>query len=569
MVKNNKESRVYKVKKIEMNEFKEELQKLEVLDKEWQDKLLMVARLYKSMGYGLKNIDNEEEELEKINRHITEILGKISSPNLVDFYQFKTLENLTSIFKMYKNSIMPQMIEKVFFYQNIDNNCSRNVSENIENVFSDVSLSVIERLYSNKELRKKISEFLIKRYGKEILGRLYSEKLEPLKEDFYYFYKEVPEYKDVIEKVFIEEIARYEKEKSKKIRVGLMERIKNINQFFYDCGYLEKVKNMHNNAMKKMGLDFLGVTMQEDKEKFNVCNLMSEKYLGQFDTSELFLLSAFYTNRFEKVYESLQDGMYLQLKLKTFYDTVDAGEVPRKIEDADARIVLKQKRFMEMLSRDKMQKIKVDVNEGKIPEDEDFLEIPKEQEKKYADVYREYFSRYIHEDENDFAVDYSFIFWNRMHSYVLYSLKDFSIESFLYILSRNKTKINFGIVKENRKKVNEYGEQQILIGVDYKELSTIMLHFPEESFHEFLEEAFPDKNFPEYLGNEDFYFRGNPIKTYVAYKYTKAEKQKIKILYDTMDKKSELYPYIRHLYWNIHPAKNPLNNKKKNSEIDI
>ena len=95
-----------------------------------------------------------------------------------------------------------------------------------------------------------------------------------------------------------------------------------------------------------------------------------------------------------------------------------------------------------------------------------------------------------------------------------------------------------------------------------------MLHFPERDFKEFVNQFFSDKKFPNYYGNEDFEFRTQPIKTHIAYKYTKAQKQQIKKLYETMDKKNSIYPYVRHLYWNIHPSQNPLNSKKK-KDIEI
>ena len=51
-------------------------------------------------------------------------------------------------------------------------------------------------------------------------------------------------------------------------------------------------------------------------------------------------------------------------------------------------------------------------------------------------------------------------------------------------------------------------------------------------------------------------------------KLTKTQKQKVKKLYETMDKDDPRYALISHIYCNIHPAQNPLNSKKK-KDIEI
>ena len=259
---------------------------------------------------------------------------------------------------------------------------------------------------------------------------------------------------------------------------------------------------------------------------------------------------------------------FLHSKLDMFFETVEYGEIPRKIDLDEIKTIMKQKSFLDSLSRSDFLALKNRVENGGDFEVEELSNVPEEFIEKYSEEYTEYFDRYVPTSENDFQRDYQLNFFDKMSSYLMYKLKDFSIESFLYTLSDNQSKVNFGLVNEERKKVNKYGEKQVLIGVDLKEFTTIMLHFPERDFKEFVNQFFSDKKFPNYYGNEDFEFRTQPIKTHIAYKYTKAQKQQIKKLYETMDKKNSIYPYVRHLYWNIHPSQNPLNSKKK-KDIEI
>lgn len=551
---------------LDVEKFKEELSGIKVNEKNWNENIKMVMKLCKSLGNEEKIKADPRKGFEMICSYIGKVLEGVVKPDIVDFYQYKTLENLSKILKQDDGYITRVMMRKVFCNsQAPDEQCFKNVEKNIEKVYTELGAPVIEIVSKREGFKCEFLQFMKEKYGENIRERLAessSQNAEPISADFYYFYEASPKFKKIIEKTFIEEIEKYKKSMAMELKYGLINRIKTIVTFFDKCGYLDEIIEINNKSMKNMGLDFLEVKKEEDKEKFNIMDLTSEKYLEQFDTGELFILGAYYSNRFEKVMGNVLDGMYLQKKFDIFYETFVDGEIPRKFDADDAKSILRQKRFLDILANKKLEKMKEEVELGNDPKEEDFNNVPEEFVQKYAKVYKEYFDRYISNSQNKFEKDYQFGFFGRMTSYVMYALKDFSIESFLYTLAENKSKINFGIVKENRTKYNEYGEKQVLIGVDAKEFTSIMLHLPEKSFENFDKIFFSENDFPSYVGNEDLYFRSAPIKTHIAYKYTKTQKQKIKKLYDTMDKKNQIYPYVRHVYWNIHPAKNPLNNKK-------
>lgn len=534
--------------------------------------MMMVTKMYKAMGYKLRDIRSTEDALETVRAAVAGMLEKISSPAIDDFYKYKTLEYLSERLRKDDGRLTKNMLDKIFCKKELPEDfCSRNLEENIENVYSDVALPVITKLSKQENFTNCFTTFMTENYEPEELIKILSDTSDsavPLSAYFFEFYKREPMHRKHIEKAFMDEIIAYEKNMARNIKEGLISRIQTIIIFFESCGYLKKIVDINNKAMENAGLDFLKVTITEDKQKFNVMNLASERYMSQFDMNELFVLGAYYTNRLEKVVDNLFDGIFLQSKFDVFYETFEYGELPRKIDLYDVKTIMKQKSFLDSLSRNDFSALKYKVESGGDFEEEELSSVPPEFIEKYSKAYAEYFNRYIPMSNNNFEDDYRYNFFDKISSYLMYSLKDFSIESFLYTLSDNQSKVNFGLVNEERKKVNEYGEKQVLIGVDLKEFTTIMLHFPERDFKEFVNQFFADKKFPNYYGNEDFEFRTQPIKTHIAYKYTKAQKQQIKKLYETMDKKNMIYPYVRHLYWNIHPSQNPLNSKKK-KDIEI
>lgn len=539
----------------------------------WEDNIMMVAKFYKALGYKLKDIKSTNNGLEPVVGAIAGMLERISTPTIEDFYEYKTLEYLAEQLKKDSSTITGSMLERMLGDKKAPEieNCSKDLEKNIERVYKGVALSAMSKLSKQEKFNTYFQTFWAENHETDEVVKAITEILSGTEFNPSYFfemYRKKPEYRCAIEKAFKDEILAYEKKKAANIRKSLTSRIQTIIIFFKSCGYLDRIVDTNNKAMENAGLDFLKVTTEEDKQKFNVMNLASDRYIGLFDMNELFVLCAYYTNRLEKVVDNFFDGVFLHSKLDMFYETVEYGEIPRKIDLDDIKTIMKQKSFLDSLSRSDFLALKNRVENGGDFEVEELSNVPEEFIEKYSEVYTEYFDRYVPTSENDFQRDYQLNFFDKMSSYLMYKLKDFSIESFLYTLSDNQSKVNFGLVNEERKKVNEYGEKQVLIGVDLKEFTTIMLHFPERDFKEFVNQFFSDKKFPNYYGNEDFELRTQPIKTHIAYKYTKAQKQQIKKLYETMDKKNSIYPYVRHLYWNIHPSQNPLNSKKK-KDIEI
>lgn len=556
---------------ISEEEFRKQLNELRVNDGNWEDNIMMIAKLYKALGYELRDMQDTEHGLHLVRVYIANMLQNMGEPTISQFYKYKTFEYLVEELKSNNRTITPTMIERVFSKKSVDNDYPlENLDKSIEDVYMHIAPLVLKKVSQQENFTKSFATFMTQKYTPKEVKEILSDTQDsstPLSSYFFEFYKCEPAYRKYIEDAFADEIKKAEKMLSNYIKKALINKIQTTIKFFKSCGYLDKIVDINNNFMAKMGLDFLKVTTKEDKEKFNVMNLTSDNYLNQFDMNELFVLGAFYANRLEKVMNNLCEGMFLQRKLDILYETVEYGELPRRMDVDDIRIILKQQAFLDSLSRDYFFDLKFKAEDERKFSEKEVLCIPKEFLEKYSDIYNEYFARFIPNSKNNFEKDYMQNYFSRLSSYLMYASKDFSIESFLYTLSDKKSKINFGIVEEEIKKKNEYGEKQVLIGIDLKEFTTIMLHFPEKDFKEFVARFFASRKFPKYYGNEDLEFRTQPIKTHIAYKFTKAQKQQIKKLYETMDKKNILYPYVRHLYWNIHPAQNPLNSKKKDIEI--
>ena len=74
------------------------------------------------------------------------------------------------------------------------------------------------------------------------------------------------------------------------------------------------------------------------------------------------------------------------------------------------------------------------------------------------------------------------------------------------------------------------------------------------------------------MGATDFLVNGIDVKPQIIFKFTKKQKQAIKKMMDELrktDPDSVMCRFIEHMYENIHPNKNPLNNKKKQTLDEI
>lgn len=558
---------------MKLEEFKQKLSKIEVFDTRWKDKMMSVVNLYKALGFGVKDILNNKNILfDEVHSHVVGLLDNIIDPTTEKFYIHMLMQREIKNVAKIQAKLTPEYINRVMLGDFENKGIDINDEEAfLERKYGTLALRAAKLLTRNSDFSVKMLNYLLENHDikskKDFIENMTQTQNGAIKCVCDFITRDASA-KKAFESVFIKLMQDEEKEMRLDIRNGLVNRITKITNFFNQCGYLEEIMQINNSAMEKFAIP-MKVSMEDNNADFNLMNLLNPAYYEQFSTEELFVFSAFYCNRLEKIVENINDGIYLQHKLGTFYDCVDYGEIPRNIGASDAIVVLKQKYFMEELSKGKFKNFKD--SEFKEGDTIDFSYVPEEYIREYENVYSEYFDRYIRGNENSFVEDYRFAFIDRSISYCMYNLKDFSIESLLYTLSQNQSKINFGLIKERRSIKNEYGEEQVLIGVDYKEFPTIRLHFPKKDFDEFVERFFPNGDFPEYIGNEDFSINETEIKTSILYKFTKKQKQAIKKemeLEKDSNRESNRYKFLRHMYENIHPNQNKLNKKTKNNNLD-
>lgn len=556
---------------MKIEEFKEELSNIDVADSRWKNKMMTVTKLYKSLGYELKDaIDEEKALLHNVYFYASSLLEGIIQPTVETFYMHVLLQNEVLNKKNIEEKLTSDRILKM--YENRNKPVSMESDEEFLNyIYNDIGVSCMSTLIKNQGFIAHFVEYLNSECEITSITSFLADMTKEGKDTLKYVFDYVANNetaKKAFKTIFISEIMEYEKNSRLDIKESLIKRITTITNFLNQCGYLDEVMETNNSLMNQFDIP-MKVSKEENKIDFNINNLISKEYYKQFDTEELFVLSAFYTNRLEKIMENINDGIYLHLKLGTFYDSIAYDEIPEKIDSRDAKVVLKQKYFLENLSREEFKNLKNSVTNETTSDDLNFGVVPESLVSEYKKVYNEYFDRYMPKANNDFENDYRFTFMNKSVAYCMYALKDFSIESLLYTLSQNKSKINFGLIKENRVKRNEYGEEQVLIGVDYKEFPTMRIHFPKVDYDEFVSEFFPDGDFPEYIGNGDFNVNGTEIKTQLLYKFAKKQKQALKKRMEEEYKKdpnSDIYKFLRHIYENIHPKQNKLNKKSDQSD---
>lgn len=543
-----------------IEEFRGELKGIDGYEGEWKKYMQMAVNLYKSLGFKTKDVE-DNSALKISYNYASGILENIIHPDMQDFYRYIYAKEASENPSQIKSILNSEKTKELLFVKSKKNDLENaDIDTFMEELYASVGEIVSSILIKKTSF---LSDFM-KKYGEKYkdtyLGGL-GLNISEIKEELYEFYLNSPDYKKFTEKTFIEEMKKVSKEAEKIMKDGLIYRILVITDFFERTGYLEDIAGVNNSVMQKRGIEPLMVSLTEEKGKFNVKNLLKQEYFRQFSMEELFLFAAHYTNRFEKKFDDLSIGVFLHEKLGTFYHMVEYDELPSKITSDDARVALKQREFLE-------KKVEVKVKEFLESKDQDSIdlfEVPEEYLKNYEDIYKKYYDIYLPKsnNKNNLTDDYRFIILNQGILQGLYEIKGVSLKAVLYMLAKNKSKFNYGIIREKRKIKNRYGQKQISVGIDCKGFPPIRLHIPEDEYKEYIEEFFDGEEFGDYIGNEDFDINGIEMRTHLLYKYTKDQNKGIKKLYDSLAENSPIFKYVRHIYENIHPSQNPLNTKKE------
>lgn len=542
-----------------IDEFREEFKEISVYEGEWKKYMEMAVNLFKSLGLKTKDV-KDDSALQVSYFYVSELLENILHPDMQDFYRYINTLNECSNPSRIKEVLNSEKVRDLIFGLKKKKEVDENVDNFMEELYESIGSIISSKLIRNTSFLSDCIKVHGQKY-KDLYNGGLSLNISGIKDELYEFYLNSPDYKKFVEKSFVEEMKRTAKEAEKIMKEGLTYRILVITDFFNKTGYLEEIVETNNSIMQKRGLEPLMVSMQDEKGKFNVMNLLNPEYFKQFTMEELFLFAAHYTNRFEKKVDDLSIGVFLHKKLGTFYDMVEYGELPSKISLDDVKLALRQKAFLDKKAEEKFKEFKT----AEDVDDIDLSEVPAEYIKDYAEVYQKYFNMYLpkNSEENDFVKDYRFIFLNQGLLHCLYEIKGFSLKSVLYTLAQSNSKFNYGIIKEERKIRNKYGEKQLGLGIDYKGCTPLRLHYPEKDVIQFVKEFFDGKELRNYIGNEDFNINGNEIRTHLFYKYTKDQNKGIKKLYESLTEKSPIFKFVRHIYENMHPSQNPLNTKKE------
>ena len=483
----------------------------------------------------------------------------------------------------------------------------------------DLADSVYEDLMNHKTGNRLLNE-------EAQLSLKYKKVVSLLIHELENYYQDKPEYRDVIISNYHKALQESLRIRENRIKSDSIYRITNVIEFLGYTGYLDEIVAQNNERALKYGLypyllsitendnvdhlvpkgkldaiahktsavraddyalfsafcllnpDWKNKTMEEQanmtikKACFPIQKLLDEKYYQDFSVEELLVCSAFYINRLEKISERLMRGAFLHDKLNTLYDSVETGEIPDSASDRMPD-VLKQRSFMLDLVKDKFVEVWkstgfvvdswIDPEAEKRVREQEIAMVPNEIEEKYQEVYQKYFSVYLKDVKHDLTDDYIYFFKVRNLSQILYIIKDMSLESLMMMFASGKSKTNFGLIPEEQETVNEYGEPQVLLGIDCENMPTVRLHYPKSEFERVKEEYYGDKEFPIYFRPNDLKIGEKEMTTPLVYKFTKGAKQLHHKMYSGMSKDALTYNLMRRTYWNMHPNQSPLNSSKK------
>lgn len=462
-----------------------------------------------------RNVNNFMYSLSKFKEKHPEL----SSQEAAELYKDKNIEFLNTLLQ--RNSVRSDTfrltaIDELLDSQSAFLSCYNEVLRNIrdgkvtldtkDNLFFSLNReeckrihvldSIITARHQKREFLKSLTltewqydKFDLKKYIKDHPGQLDKETIKVLQ-----FYK-----KSEFERVIIN-TKEFKEAFVEKIRKNYVDTITDYYTHFKEMGYIEKYLSNHLSTFPKE----LGINETELDEFFDKENLSS------LPLANLSALYAFYSNRYTKELQNLEDGMFVISKGFSADELLKSEMPSEEIPHMNKRALIREKEFLTDLS-DRIlsgEYAKANSKQNVEKNKQSFFSSTVDL-RKYEKENQEY-QRIFGKRENEFFKTLSQIFSLRNYTRNEYKLKDYSLLATLSTIASSKSVTNWGIILDDEYQDNNF----YLLGFDIQGLNMpLRLHIPKDMIEDFSREYLKTEFFPLYDGDSDFRYNFKKVST--------------------------------------------------------
>lgn len=287
-------------------------------------------------------------------------------------------------------------------------------------------------------------------------------------------------------------------------------------------------------------------------------------------------MCAFYSNRFAKIVDGINQSIYLSKKLGLFDDIINGKEFTLKANDEEIKKILAQREFLITISdkiiREKQKKDEEFTNNiiGELIKSEKSSTTLDTALKKYKTYYNSYYNTFwLSKFDNDIVEDLETAFLGSVDKINLYDIKNSGLETALATFAdeennKKSKNVNWGYIDESSNIHNsiENGKDKILLGFDLKDFNMpVKLHCGIDLVQKAMGEYTPSQSdnpvIPVYQGNDDAIISDKFYTTQVLAKLTKRQKTDLRNTLKKMKHSDIRYKFLSHINWMCLPTRKP------------
>ena len=501
--------------------------------------------------------ENNLSIIESINLFYNNLLKNIkefSRTDQTDFYRVRILEHILK--SRNYSSIVNKAIEDGVYCETSEINYNGNIENDINALFKEYyNLIYVYKLQRLKDEYKKNpnNQKIVNQY-KQI-----KQEKEKLQNRTFTLY-ELKQFEDN-QKEFFEKLY-------KKLRAIVLDDFcSSLNiklNFMYKMGWIDKYIKQYNHMLEKVFLSsVLGINNTEECYK----NIIKDFNPSKISMQEMLALNAFWTNRFTKEVERINESLYILGRSKKIEDFVnDENNIP---SDENIREYIAEYRL-----------VVPNFTKYKLKRKEDLKEIEFLDDKRFAKFSLDASQLFSKNDINIYGIDklndliFEILKLNN-YTQLLYDQKDMIIENMLTYISNTNAYINAGYVIQDEE---ISANNKALICIDLKGYNApIMLHYHKDKLKEIIKELTGSAEIPVYRGEKDFIEhnqnngKDGVIATNILFPLDRNQRINIIKRAGSLKKSDTNYRYVNHISWSINPKKDMpegINESRKTIDLD-
>ena len=501
--------------------------------------------------------ENNLSIIDSINffyKNLLKNIKEFSSTDQTDFYRVRILEHILK--SRNYSSIVNKAIEDGVYCETSEINYNGNIENDINALFKEYyNLIYVYKLQRLKDECKKNpnNQKIVNQY-KQI-----KQEKEKLQNRTFTLY-ELKQFEDN-QKEFFEKLY-------KKLRAIVLDDFcSSLNiklNFMYKMSWIDKYIKQYNHMLEKVFLSsVLGIDNVEECYK----NIIKEFNPSKISMPEMLALNAFWTNRFTKEVERINESLYILGRSKKIEDFVnDENNIP---SDENIREYIAEYRL-----------VVPNFTKYKLKRKEDLKEIKFLNDKRFAKFSLDASQLFSKNDINIYGIDklndliFEILKLNN-YTQLLYDQKDMIIENMLTYISNTNAYINAGYVIQDEE---ISANNKALICIDLKGYNApIMLHYHKDKLKEIIKELTGSAEIPVYRGAKDFIEhnqnngKDGVIATNILFPLDRNQRINIIKRAGSLKKSDTNYRYVNHISWSINPKKDMpegINESRKTIDLD-